>query len=305
MIAEFIKTSSGMQLGAGAYGVTKNIQMAPYTATVVAKNAEVCKIDGRQSTGTYDLSVAFADESVMIKIPMADTNIGYALRLVSAVAKGLTNGAPVQAADELTCGKYFDAAGNQIGGETYTDGHEVVFDFKGNQLTVYEVNLPDGTRESAHKPWRTMAICAYDKAGKLVGEIIKSPWPSNNKRTKYTIYAEDDKYFKELVLITVVTAYNYDPLDDDARADMKTNPAQRGRYLYLHAGGNDASRYSETFVQQIRGKEGAENLPENMPMVAEKMKAAKNAPEMKIARIGILALLVIMIVIIVIAMMNK
>lgn len=259
MIGQFIRIVRGMHSTTSVSGFQTDKQITPDTATIVARNQEVCRIDGRLVKGSYDMSVAFANESYLIKFFEQSNSIETIGSIVNAISSGIKNKSAAAFSQEIMP-KIYDANGQIVGAvipednTTYNNNRTVKYSINGVILNIYFITLGK------------IAIC--NEQDQLVG-IIGGKEKGNASIYDFTFYSASDEWFKYVALVAAIMERFYE------KRDMVLPPAKDPEIL---------AKYDQNFINQIIAKEGPQNLPENMPMVAQKRKERHDNKENAIGR---------------------
>lgn len=289
MICEYIKLKSDVRR---SYGVeTKYVDFQkratafPYKATIIGRNMEMCQLDGRLSKESFDLSIAFLNnQSYLIKFWEQDTNIGTLGSVVSMVGKMIKEKS-TDALYETMEPKIFDQNNNQIGECKYMtvkeEGMQSYYYWKlilnGIELNTYIVG--HGKNE--------ILFCMYNSNNEMVATVSKRMNIKNGK-SRYTMYMISDEWFQYVAIATsIVHHINYEgkSVDKDGFGlgshHQALNTFQKGLL----------DKYQPNFIQNIINKEGINNLPENMPLVQEKVKESQNTVGLNLQRVFLTILL--------------
>lgn len=269
MIAEYIKMEWDTKLGLNAdingIGIQAKTTVIPYKSTVIARNQEICQITGRLNSESYDLSVNFSNnESYVVKFWEQSTNLGTIGSIASMVGK-MVKEKSVDALYETMLPKIFDVAGNQVGDFQFVAvKQEGVQSYNYNKLVMNGVTL--NCYEVGHD--KEIDMCIYNEENQMVAMISKR-MPVINGKSRYTMYMVSDEWCKYVVLLcTIMHHSRYDENDFQGLGIQsdKINTFQEEL----------KEKYDPNFKNSIIAKEGPNNLPENMPLVQEKVKASQN-----------------------------
>ncbi len=292
MIAEYIKmewdTKAGLNADLGGLGLQAKTTVIPYRSTVIARNQEICNITGRLNKDSYDLSVNFANnENYVVKFWEQNTNFGTIESVISMVGQ-MVKEKSTDALYETMLPKIFDAAGNQVGEIQYIPvKQEGLQSYCYNKLVMNGVEL--NCYEVGHN--KEIDMCIYNNSNQMVAMISKR-MPVINGKSRYTMYMVSDEWAKYVVLLcTIMHHSGYDENDFQGLGVQsdKINTFQTGL----------KEKYDPNFKNSIIAKEGANNLPENMPLVQEKVKDSQNTFLIKFKKVtaiiftvGFIALLI-------------
>lgn len=275
MIGEYIKLQWDVKKEQGisinGFEYTKKVSILPYKATMVARNYEVCQIDGRQSNDTFDLSVAFGNnESYLIKFWEQSSNIGT-LKSVATMVGTMIKEKSTDAMYETMLPKIFDANGNQVGELQYIPVKQ-----QGLQSYNYNKLVLNGVELSYYTVGikRQIYYCMYNSNNQMVATVCKRMKVVNGQ-SRYTMYVVSDEWFKYVALATSIIAQMEDT-EGMGTAHDNLNTFQKELL----------ARYNPNFIPQVVAQAGPMNLPENMPLVTQQVKASQNNPYIMIKKIG-------------------
>lgn len=290
MICELIKIerdvrrNSGISINGFEYNTSTTV--VPYQATMIARNSEVCQLDGRLNRDTFDLSIAFANNSYLVKFWEQDSNIGTLKSVVSMVGKMVAEKS-ADAMYDTMLPKIFDANGNQVGELQYIPVKQeniqsyfyYVLQLNGVSLKCYIVGEKDG-----------IYFCMYNSNEQMVATVSKN-LHSKNGKSRYTMYIVSDDWFQYVAVMTSIIhklCYEAEDIDHLGSQNYKLNTFQNGLL----------GKYDPNFIPQIVAREGAQNLPENMPLVQQKVQESQNTTLIKTGKIGWIIFLIAFIVIV-------
>lgn len=284
MIGEYIKLQWDVRkeqgISVGGFDYTVNTSILPYKATMIARNCEVCQLDGRQSRDTFDLSVAFSNnESYLIKFWEQSSNVGT-IKSVATMVGTMIKEKSTDAMYNTMLPKIFDSNGNQIGEIQYIPVKQ-----SGLQSYNYNKLILNGVELSYYTVGvkREIYYCMYNSNNQMIATVRKGK-KIKNGQTRYTMYVVSDEWFKYVALVTSVIAQNEDT-DGLGSSSEVLNTFQKELL----------ARYNPNFIPQIVAKEGPMNLPENMPLVAQQVKAGQSNPYLMMKKIGFIVFMVLII----------
>ena len=269
MIGQFIRIVRGAHSTTTVGGFQSDKQLTPDVSTIVARNQEVCKIDGRLVSNSYDMSVAFANESYLIKFFQQSNSIEMVGSIFKAIGDGIKNKS-VEGFTQEIMPKIYDANGNIVGAvipednTTYGQNRTIKYSINGVILNIYAL-------DRGH-------ICICNEQDQTIGMIGGT---EKGNIYDFTIYSATDEWFKYVALIAAIMEKSYE-------TNKEVIPIARDPEI--------RAKFDSNFIEQIKAKEGPQNLPENMPMVAQKRAERRNNKENKIGRILFLATLAIAII---------
>lgn len=296
MIAEYItlewNTQASKDVDLGPIDLQACATVIPYQGTVIARNAEVCQLNGMTQADSYDLSVAFADgESYMMKFWQQSTNLGTIKSVVGMIGKMAKDGV-MNALQDTMLPKVFDANGQPIGEFKYLTvsrkGPQSYYyyqlHFQEIMLDCYTVGVDKG-----------IYSCLYDQTGTLVAIISKNVLVKHGK-SRYTMYLSSDEWLRPVTIMTAfLDQYPNDGGQHIARKGYKLNTFQKGLL----------DKYQPDFIEKIKAQEGATNLPENMPLVQQKVHESQNTVQIILRRIGVIAFIAFFVGIILVMVLVK
>lgn len=296
MIAEYIKLEwdkkRGANLSVGNLEVRANATVIPYRATVIARNAEVCQLNGMQQSDTYDLSVAFVGgESYLLKFWQQSTNLGT-LKSFAKMVGGVIEGRGAAAFDNLIP-KIIDDSGTEVG-----NIHVPVVKNGMGSFTYWQLELQDKKLDTYIVGVdKSIYFCMYDANQNMVATVEKRT-PVKNGKSRYTMYIAEDNWLRPVVLMTSIL---HQQIYDEE--DLQGLGSQSHRMTTIQSGLKD--KYRPDFIAQIRSQENANNWPENMPLVQAKVSESQNTPQLILKRIGLIFFVIIFIVIFALVFLSK
>ncbi len=288
MIAEYIKLEwdqkRNTSIGIGALEVKARATIVPYRATVVARNAEVCRLDGVAQADTYDLSVAFANgESYLIKFWQQSTNLGT-IKSLAKMAGNFVKGEGWGALDEMAP-KIVNSNGVEAGNvqvPVIDDGIES-YTYWSLQLGAKKLNcyiVGEG---------KSIYFCMYDVNQTMVATVEKRT-PVKNGKSRYVMYIAQDDWLQPVVVMTSILhqqIYDEDDVQGLGSRSYRLDTFQKGL----------KDKFQPEFIEQIKNQEGAANWPENMTLVQDKIKESQNTLSLILKRIGLAIFLIVFIAI--------
>lgn len=296
MIAEYIKLewdkklSTGLSVG--GFELQARATIVPYRATVIARNAEICQLDGVQQSDTYDLSVAFAGgESYLLKFWQQSTNLGTVKSIAKLIGQAASGDA--NAVQDIMLPKIFDSTGREVGEVRYITVPNGIqsydswyLEFRGQKLDCYVVGAGRG-----------IYFCMYDAQGNMVATVEKRT-PVKNGKSRYVMYIARDDLIQAIV---VMTAILHQQLYDNA--DLQGLGSQSYRLKSFQDGLKD--KYHPEFIEQIKSKEAPSNWPENMPLVQAKVAESQNTLQLILKRFGLVLFIAVFILIFALIFLTK
>ena len=296
MIAEYIKLEWDKKyhstIDLGIFDIQASATVVPYKATVIARNTEICQLDGMAQADTYDLSIAFGNgESYLVKFWQQSTNLGTIKSLIGIAGKMIAGD---EDAKNAVMPKIYDANGNMIGGVSFMPVHEggvqsyyfYRLEIMGRILDTYIVGMD-------HKVY----FCMYEQNNRMVATVNKV-LPVRNGKARYTMHIGNDE---DVQVVTTMTAILhqliYENQDKQSLGISSENLISPQRGL--------REKYQPGFVEKVIAQEGSANLPENMPLVAEKVRESQGTLQLILKRIGVIVFLVMFVGIIIVMLVNK
>lgn len=278
MIAEYIKmewdTKVGFSADVGGLDLQAKTTVIPYKSVVIARNQEIGQITGRLNKDSYDLTVNFANsENYVVKFWEQNTNFGTIESVASMVGQMIKEKS-ADALYETMLPKIFDATGNQVGEVQY-----IPVDQGGLQSYSYNKLILNGVELSCYQVCHDKEIdmCIYDSNNQMVAMISKR-MPVINGKSRYTMYMISDEWAKYVILLcTIMHHMNYD------ENDFKKIGIQSDKLNNFQNGLKE--KYDPNFKNNIIAQEGTNNLPDNMPLVQERVKDSQNTFMIKFKKI--------------------
>ena len=283
MIGEYIELSNGIEGGAAVsignlpeIGVKKNL--AKYKATIVARNNEVCTIEGSIQKNNYETVANFGNEVYTIKSYGQNNTIDQvkaAVGVIGGLLKGSVKDTITSVAPQI-----YDQSGNMIG------KCEVLWGGTGSNKFLYGKYIINNNNLYAYElsPNTTEILyCIYNDQNQMVATISRAMKISHG-HARYTIYSCNDAWFKYVALITACWALAH--TEEDGGPGSYQKKAAGTLIPELH------EKYNPTFIDQVKQKEGIHNLPENMQLVKEKIKESKKGADMKLYMIIVIVVII-------------
>ena len=297
MIAEYIKLEWDKKHEAHIdLGLPIDLQaratVIPYKATVVARNTEICQLDGMAQADTYDMSIAFNNgQSYMMKFWQQSTNLGTIKSLADIAGKMISGDKDAMGA---MMPRVYDAAGNMVGEIRF-----VTMDGKGLQsYYAYRLIMSGKVLDSYIVGVdRKTYFCMYDDAGQMVATVNKV-LPVRNGKARYTMYIEYDEWAQMVIMMTEAVHHReYEGESKQGLGGWSENRISFQKGL--------KEKYQPDFINRVITQEGSANLPENMPLVAEKVRESQNTLQLILMRIGWVVFAVAFIGLLVFVFMSK
>lgn len=269
MIAEYIKMEwdSKFKVGVSVNNVEFHARktIIPYRSLVIAKNQELCKISGNLNKDSYDLSVQFSNNTnYTIKFWDQSSNIGT-IKSVTSMIGNMISEKSTDALYDTMLPKIYDENNNQIGEIKYEavkkEGLQSYHYYKlilnGITLKCYEVG---------HE--KEIDFCIYNEQDQMIATISKR-MPVKNGKSRYTMYMINESWNQYIVLLcTIMHHMNYDE-NDFQKLGIQSNKLNTFQTELKE-------KYNPEFKQHIIESVGADNIPENMPLVQESVKKSQN-----------------------------
>ena len=288
MIAKFIKINKQLvrEFGTSSRGVTVTKKEAyyPFKATIIARNKEICQIEGIQNEDNYELKHKFEDEVITIRINRKSVNVKALFELAKATAESVNEKSFQPFVDHIMPEGY-DENGNEIitfgrnlvTVEKVTDNYyHNIIRFRNEAYNVYDVSdFKEG-----------MFLCVYNSKEELVG-TIKKIGKVKNFKDNYDIYCKDSQYEKLMCIVASCWhQFKYEKYNDDVNT-------KSGGYS---VSGNTVSsllraKYNPNYINEVIASEPTEYQLENMPLVNEKIQESHNAKDTKMAKRGLIIVL--------------
>lgn len=275
MIGEFIELSNGIEFGSTTSinnlpAYTKSKTVSPYKATVVARNKEVCKLEGRLNRANYDTLVSFEDETYTIK-SFGQSNTIESIKVGISAIKNAINDSFKSAVTGLLP-RIYDNQGNEIGKcEILTAGSGLqvyrYYKYIIKNTVLYAYELSHDTTD--------ILYCIYNEQNQMVATVSKDTNISHG-HARYTIYSCNEEWFKYIVLVTTCWSIN-NTVDDGG-------PGTHKKEVLVTVIPELLQKYNPTFIDQVKQKEGITHLPENMNLVNQKIEEAKKGKDVKLSK---------------------
>lgn len=268
MIGEFIETTDGMTISAGAsvkgydFSAIKNV--IPYKASIIARNNEVCTLEGKIERSNFETTVNFSDEKYIIK-SYGQSNTIDKYKTIANTIGTMINEKSVVAGIKTMLPIICDANGKEIGKvDVLLAGEE----FQGYQYEKYTINNVVLYAYQIAHAFTDILYCIYNEQNQMVATISKKRVVSNGL-ARYTLYVCNDEWFKYIALVAACWAIKFQDEDGGPGATVIKNESTIQAELM--------EKYNPSFIEQVKKKEGVNNLPENMSLVTAKTQAGKNS----------------------------
>lgn len=281
MICEYIKLKSERRnhfsISSNHTELRASSSLFPYRGVMIARNQEVCTVDGVLKSNGFHLCVQSAQFGYQIKFFDSSSNVQTAASLISTITKAVKE-KTMDAFHETLEPKIYDLYGNQVGEFKYIfvkgDTPRESYYYRklilcGVEVFVYVVGL--GTKG--------IFFCMYDVFGTMIATVSKQLQIKNGK-SRYTLYMLNDAWFPYVALITAVLHQ----LDYEGKEKDGVGLGGRGQTLNTFQKGL-LEKYNPNFIDAIIQKEEPRNLPENMSLVYEKVKESQNTVGLFFSRI--------------------
>lgn len=301
MICEYIKMKTDIKPKVtGSISNSPNISIKgtlyPFKGTMIARNEEVCDIEGRLETEYYRLNVNFPDESFVLKFWEKRTNIAEAASLIG-MAHQMIKEKSADALYQMILPKVFDTNGNQIGEmqffaenigglQSYQYRKVVINEV---ELTIYDVGV---RKKGIH-------YCMYDSNNNMVATVVKRKKTTHSK-SRYTMYIVNDEWYKYVALaVIMIHQQDYEKFKKDGEG---LGSVSRSVYTYQKG---LLEKYDPNFIPRIIAQDGVENLPENMPLVKKRVKQSYYTFGLIMERLGIILFIIIFVAILLSQFLGK
>ena len=274
MIGEFIELSNGIESGTSVsimnspeIGVKANL--SKYKATIVSHNKEVCTIDGSIQKNNYETVASFDSDFYTIK-SFGQNN---AISQVGAIVDFIGDAIKGENAVNNVLPHIYDSNNNMIGScEMLWSGSGInkfpYIKYIINNTIMYAYELSHDTTD--------ILYCIYNEQNQMVATISRSMNISHG-HAKYTIYSCNEKWFKYVSLVAICWAISH--FEEDGGAGTFTKKTSGTLIPEL------LEKYNPSFIDQVKQKEGVQNLPENMSLVSEKIAESKKGSDVKLFKI--------------------
>lgn len=292
MIGEFIKTESDLNLktnmGVNDINYQRKTTMIPFKACIIAKNNVVCELEGKQQTQTYDITTNFYNDYYKISFWEQKSNIGTISSVVDMVGTMIKDKS-IEALGETMLPKIYDNNGNQVGKIEYVP----VKKEKMQSYYYYKLYLNDIELKCyiiGHGKEEILFVM-YDKNENIVATVSKR-MKVKNAKARYTMYIEDESWFKYVAIATIsIHQMVYD------NEEEKITLGSQGHSLNTYQK-ELLDKYDPNFIPNVISQEEEANLPENMPLVQEKVKESQSTFILNYRRISLIIFIIFFIMLI-------
>lgn len=296
MIGEFIELQNEIEMNSGVsisskIGFDSKKTLSGYKAVVIARNSEICKLEGRIDKRNYETTVNFSDDTYIIK-SFDQSNTLETIKATVNVTKDALKNSLASVPTELLP-KIYNKTGELIGQYEVLSSGDGVDAYFYHKYTINGVILY--AYELSHSA-DDLLYCVYNEQDQMVATISKNMHVSHG-HARYTIYSCNEEWFKYAILITVCWAIKYTNEDGSAGSHVTHAPLLVPVKLL--------EKYNPTFIEQVTQKEGIHNLPENMPLARELITESKKGPDMKLYKYSIIIIFVVIFVCILLAFLRK
>lgn len=263
MIAVYINNKKAINnsgsISVNGIGYKKETTRRPDEAVLIARNVEICKIQGYQNKTTFDYTLSFNNgEQYTLKKWNPNSNVEEAVDTFKAIGNMIKNQSLKPMTDRI-CPKIYDVNNNEVGQiEILIDGSGLgtyqyfKITINGVVLTVYNVIM--GLKKSY--------LAMYNVQNQLVGEA-KYNFVSSGL-DDYTIYSVSDDWLKYIFMALLLVRRINDDEDKNSNSFGSMNSALK-------------DKHNEEFINQIIAAEVESNREENMPLVIEYRKNVKKS----------------------------
>ena len=293
MIAELIKIESDLNLKVGVDVNDNTLQykrkmtVIPFKGCVIARNELICNMEGRQQEKTYDILMNFKMNNYKVSFWEQASNIGTATSTINMIGSMIQNKS-IDAISNAMLPKIYDANGNLIGNVEYeaVKGEKMMQTYNYYKISLRNIELKCYTIGHGRKE---IFFAMYDMQDRLVAEVSKRMQVKNGK-SSYTMYISNDGWFEHVAIATIILhQMQYDKEEDNITLGSQgyaLNTFQEGLL----------NKYNPDFINTIIANENPKNLPENMPLVMEKIKESQNTPILWYRRIASIAFIIFILI---------
>lgn len=291
MIAELIKIESDLnfKVGVGVNNIDykRKMTVVPFKGCVVAKNQLVCNMEGKQQKESYDIVVNFKNNNYKISFWEQASNVKTISSIADMVGKMIKDKS-IDAMSQTILPKIYDVSENQIGNVEYVS-------VKGEKLQsyyYYKISLNNMELKCYEVGFGSKGIffIMYDMQDNLVAEVSKRMKVKNGK-SSYTLYIKNEEWFEIVSLTTIILHQTIFDKEEDNFGLGSQGYALNTFQQELK------NKYSQNFIDAIIASEDPKNLPENMPLVAEKIKESQNTFVLKFRKISFIIFIIFLILI--------
>jgi hypothetical protein len=281
MICEYIKLKSEKRNHfsvSSTHGeVRASSSIFPYKGTMIARNQEVCLVEGKLKSNGFHLYLQFAQGGYEVKIFDSSSNIQTAGSLISMIGKAVKEKS-MDAFHEALEPKIYDLSGNQVGELQYISVKKEA----NRESYYYRKLILNGVEVFVYvvgQGVKGIFFCMYDAFGTMIATVSKQTQIKNGK-SRYTFYLLNDAWFPYVALITTILHQ----LDYEGKEKDGCGLGSRGQALHTFQKGL-LEKYNPNFIPAIIQKEEPRNLPENMPLVHEKIKESQTTVGLRLSRV--------------------
>lgn len=283
MIGEFItiendwNTKFNVQAGNYLeYNQKKNF--IPFEACIVARNTIVCNMKGSLQKNSYDLIANFNTNYYKISFWEQQSNISTITSIASMVGS-MVREKSLDSLQETMLPQIFDQNGNQIGKMEYiTVKEKGVQSYYYHKLTLNNVELNCYT---VGHDTKEILFVMYDNQDQIVATVSKRMKVKNGK-ARYTLYMENEKWFEIVAIATMIEAREYDDSIRLGTQYHQLNTFQKGLL----------DKCDPNYISNIISKEDVKNLPENMPLVTQKVKESQSTFMLQYHKISLIVFVI-------------
>lgn len=267
MIAELIKMETDLNYKTGLevnnVGYTRKSTIIPFKANIIARNNIVCNMEGRQSKETYDITTSFSNNYYKISFWEQASNVGT-ISSIAGMVGTMIKEKSFDALQDTMLPKIYDANGNQVGKMEYmTVKGELLQSYAYYKLSLRDIELNCYVVGHGREE---IFFVMYDREDRIVATVSKRMTVKHAK-SRYTLYVENDEWFEPAAISTIILQQMlYDAMEED-----KGGYGTRTHALNTHQK-ELLDKYDPNFIDSIISREDPSNLPENMPLVEEKVK---------------------------------
>ena len=158
--------------GINGINISETSQLRPFEAVIVCENNRACEIKGERKKHTLDISVAFPNETQVVKFYQPNDTVSEIKDAATVLMNAIKNKSAVSAFEQVLLPKIYDSNDNVIGTfENYfVDNGKVTQNYNALKLNYNEkeyviYNPPSTMKENA-------CWAVYENDEKLVIEIV-------------------------------------------------------------------------------------------------------------------------------------
>lgn len=257
-----IEVKDGRGAGVDGWEVKETHSAIPYQAVIVSENAEACKIRGTSEKHTFDLTLDFIDDDKKVmRFLQANNTISQVTDGIKALMNIAKSEDKLNAASKIITPKVYDVNDNVVG-----DFDSIIEEVDGKKAYSFVFNYYDKKYKIYKTPTedkKNFAYVIYDE-GNIIAEVLNDKRKGlslDQELLKYDIYALNNEAFK--IACMFVTFWSRYGIKDAQKVNANF-------YDEL------SSKYSQSFIDNIKSNINPSYLIENMPLCEKLDKKARH-----------------------------